>query len=290
MNAHHIIEALGILMGGLIFYSYAYRWFPRAPRAAPYRGLIMGAAFGALTVALMIARIEIQPGVAMDARHTPLALIGLFEGVTAGLSAAVVGAIYRVTEGGAGAPPGVAALLVVGLAAGLVHRWAARRGGIYLVHSAVLAAITYAITAASFLYLGADGWRLFGEQWWELLVADAVGIWLAARLFVDVVERERRVAAEREAAALKSVAELANAAAHEINNPLTSVVGLLDLLAQRLPAGSREAEWAVRAKEEGFRIAEIVARMRHITRLERVETPDYLPPLLDIKKSSEEPS
>jgi len=27
MNYHHVIEALGILMCGLIFYSYAYRWF-----------------------------------------------------------------------------------------------------------------------------------------------------------------------------------------------------------------------------------------------------------------------
>ncbi len=288
MNYHHIIEALGILMCGLIFYAYAYRWFPRVPRVAPFRGLIMGAAFGALTVALMIARIEVQPGVAMDTRHTPLALIGLFEGVSAGLSAALVGALYRAALGGAGAPPGVAALLAVGLAAGLVHRWAARRGGVHLAHSAALAAITYALTAASFLYLGASGWQLFTELWWELLVADAIGIWLAARLFVDVVERERRVAAEREAATLKSVAELANAAAHEINNPLTSVVGLLDLLARRLPAGSREAEWADRAKEAGFRIAEIVTRMRHITRLERAESPDHLPQLLDIEKSSED--
>ena len=290
MNYHDVIEALGILMCGLIFYSYAYRWFPLVPRLAPYRGVIMGAAFGALTVALMIARIEVQPGVATDTRHTPLALIGLFEGMTAGLAAAVAGALYRAREGGVGATPGIAALLAVGLAAGLVHRWAARGGGVRLAHSAVLAAVTYALTAASFLPLGPSGWRLFAKQWWELLLADAVGIWLAARLFVDVVERERREAAERETAALKSVTELANAAAHEINNPLTSVVGLLDLLAKRLPAGSRETEWAGRAKEASLRIAEIVARMRHITRLERAESPDHLPPLLDIEKSSDEPS
>src|SRR5439155_478697 len=117
------------------------------------------------------------------------------EGPPAGLAAAAAGALYPAAEGGAGAPAGIVALLAVGLAAGLVHRWAARGGGVRLTHSAVLAALTYALTAASFLPLGPRGWRLFARQWWELLLADAVGIWLAARLFVDVVERERREAA-----------------------------------------------------------------------------------------------
>ncbi len=288
MNVHHIIEALGILVCGLIFYSYAYRWFARARVVAAYRGLVTGVAFGAITVALMIARIEIQPGVAMDARHTPVALIGLFEGVTAGLSAAGMAALYRAWMGGPGALPGIAALLAVGLAAGLMGRRAVTRGGVGSKQSAALAAITYAITAASFLSLGATGRRLFAEQWWELLAADVVGIGLAARLFVDVVERERRDAAEREAAALKSVAALANAAAHEINNPLTAVVGHLDLLAQQLPAGTTEAEWVKRGRDASMRIAEIVARMRHITRLETVEPHGPLPEILDIEKSSED--
>jgi TatA/E family protein of Tat protein translocase len=52
--------------------------------------------------------------------------------------------------------------------------------------------------------------------------------------FVDVSERQRREAAEREAESLRSVAKLANAAAHEINNPLTVVGGNLQLLAERL--------------------------------------------------------
>lgn len=290
MNIHHVVEALGIVLFGVIFYSYGYRWFGDRRALAPYRGLVMGLAFGALTVALMIARIQVEPGVAMDTRHTPLALIGLFEGVTAGLSAAFLGALYRAWMGGAGAPPGIAALLMVGLAAGLVHRWAARRGGVGLLHSSALAAITYGLTAASFFWLGAGGRQMFAQQWWELLVADVVGIALAARLFVDVVERDRRQAAEREATALKSVAALANAAAHEINNPLTAIVGHLDLLGQRLPPGTPEAEWATRGRDAALRIAAIVARMRHITRLEPADSPEHLPPILDIQKSSDQKS
>jgi signal transduction histidine kinase len=290
MDVHHVVEALGILMCGVIFYSYAYRWLPLAPRLATGRSVVLGAAFGVITVALMIARIQVQPGVAMDVRHSPVALIGLFEGPAAGLTAAVAGALYRAWMGGPGAIAGIWALLLVGLAGGLVRRHALARGGVSLAHSLALAAITYAITAASFFSLGARGVRLFGEQWWELAAADLIGIGLAARLFVDVVERDRREAAEREAAALRSVTMLANAAAHEINNPLTAVVGHLDLMSQRLPEGSREAEWVKRCKDASLRISEIVARMRHITRLEPMESPGHLPPTLDIEKSSKEKS
>ncbi len=290
MNFHHVVEALGILMFGLIFYSYAYRGFARTPAVARYRALLTGLAFGALTVLLMIVRIQVEPGVAMDARHIPVALIGLFEGAAAGLGAAGVAALYRAWMGGPGAIPGMLALLGVGLAAGVVRRRALRQGGVGFVHSAQLAGVTYVLTLVSFFSLGARGRHLFAEQWWELLLADAVGIGLGAALFVDVVERERRDAAEREAAALKSVATLANAAAHEINNPLTAVVGHLDLLSQRLPPGTREAEWVRRSKEASLRIAEIVTRMRRITRLETMDSPDHLPPILDIEKSSATPS
>jgi signal transduction histidine kinase len=288
MNVHDVIEALGILMFGLIFYSYAYRWLPRLPRVAARRGVLLGAAFGLVTVALMIARIQIEPGVATDMRHSPVALIGLFEGTAAGVTAALVGALYRARMGGSGAVAGIWGLLAVGLASGLVRRHALKRGDVGLGHSLALAGITYALTAASFFSLGARGLRLFEDQWWALLAGDLIGIALTARLFMDVVERDRREAAEREAAALRSVTMLANAAAHEINNPLTSVVGHLDLLSPQVPPGTREAEWLKRAKDASLRISEIVARMRHITHLEPMESPGHLPPTLDIEKSSED--
>ena len=52
--------------------------------------------------------------------------------------------------------------------------------------------------------------------------------------FVDVTEQRRLQAAEQEAESLRAVAKLANAAAHEINNPLTVVGGNVHLLAARL--------------------------------------------------------
>ena len=43
------------------------------------------------------------------------------------------------------------------------------------------------------------------------------------------------IAIEREAIALRSVAHLAHAAAHEINNPLIVILGRLSMLADRVP-------------------------------------------------------
>ena len=60
------------------------------------------------------------------------------------------------------------------------------------------------------------------------------------------------------------------------------------MLTQRLPAGTTEAEWVKRGRDASLRIAEIVARMRHITRLETVESQGPLPEILDIEKSSED--
>ena len=91
MEPHHVVEAVGIVVLGLVFYSYARRWFEsteRAPRPARalLRILVNGLAFGLLTVALMIARIDVGQGVFVDARAVPIALITPVEGGWAGPS------------------------------------------------------------------------------------------------------------------------------------------------------------------------------------------------------------
>jgi len=80
---------------------------------------------------------------------------------------------------------------------------------------------------------------------------------------------------------------LARAAAHEINNPLTAVLGGLGLAARKLTPDSEEAKWIDRAREGGERIRDIVARMNRITQVEEAPQIGALPPILDIKKSSE---
>ncbi|HKW91169.1 MAG TPA: PAS domain S-box protein [Methylomirabilota bacterium] len=108
---------------------------------------------------------------------------------------------------------------------------------------------------------------------------------------IDITDRRRAEEAQRESAALRSVAHLANAAGHEINNPLTTVIGRLDMLIARLPAESGERDLAQKARAASDRIRDIVQRMHSITRFEYLIDPDReLPPILDIRKSSADSS
>src|SRR3989442_13701994 len=109
-------------------------------------------------------------------------------------------------------------------------------------------------------------------------------------VFREASEREAREEARREAAELRAVTLLAGAAAHEINNPLAVIMGSLDLLAVHLPTQGREAMWVQQALEGVRRVRDIVLRMTHITKVESTPGHGSLPPMLDIKKSSEEGS
>ncbi len=100
----------------------------------------------------------------------------------------------------------------------------------------------------------------------------------------DVTERKRAESAEREAGALRSVAQLANAAAHEINNPLLVITGRLELLARRFRDDDTLRAGLEQALSSSRRITEIIAHMGRITRLELLESPG-LSPILDLRRS-----
>ena len=119
---------------------------------------------------------------------------------------------------------------------------------------------------------------------------DALGAIIgASAIGRDVTEEKRAEAALREATALRSVASLAVAAAHEINNPLTVVSGEVQLLAREGRGGARWDERIAAMAEALERIREVVARMTRITRLEQVEPLKHMPEMLDLKKSSSDP-
>jgi len=103
----------------------------------------------------------------------------------------------------------------------------------------------------------------------------------------DITEEKRAEGVLREATALRSVASLALAAAHEINNPLTVVWGEVQLLARE--AGSRWDSRIASMLEGLERIRDVVARMNQINRLERTEAQQDLPEMLDLTKSSDRP-
>ncbi|HET7876107.1 MAG TPA: PAS domain S-box protein [Methylomirabilota bacterium] len=105
----------------------------------------------------------------------------------------------------------------------------------------------------------------------------------------DITERRQAQDAERREEALRSVTRLANAAAHEINNPLAVIMVDLDLLSHQCAGNSRAQGRIARAREAVRRIEDIVGRMAHITRLEVMPQPTDLPEILDLFKSTSEP-
>lgn len=188
----HLLENTGYLILGVLLYSYVGRWLPFGdPACRLRRQLFTGVCFGALAVLMMVQRIAIGGGAYVDARHVPVALIGLFEGWPAAFPAAAIAAGYRAWRGGSGAPAGILALLVTALLAGLVHRWAggAERAGPR--HAFTLGGLVFLNTAWSFALLGWTGLELFSVRWGFLLAFSVLGIGLIAQLFHDVIERER---------------------------------------------------------------------------------------------------
>jgi PAS domain S-box-containing protein len=136
-----------------------------------------------------------------------------------------------------------------------------------------------------------EGLRPDGSRFWIEATATVVeweGGPATLVFFIDISERRRREAAERQAENLLSVTKLANAAAHEINNPLTVVGGHLQLLAAKVadrPELRRHFEQGEQAVQ---RIAEMIGHMTRITRLEllkSLETGGV--ETLDLRRSSE---
>jgi PAS domain S-box-containing protein len=113
-----------------------------------------------------------------------------------------------------------------------------------------------------------------------------VGIFTDLREKVQMEQRlahaqEQLLAQERQAI----VAELAGATAHELNQPLTSVMGYSELLKRRLERGSGAYSAAEVIFNEAERMAEIV---RKIGRITRYETKSYVgrARILDLDRSA----
>ncbi|MGZ6142425.1 MAG: histidine kinase dimerization/phospho-acceptor domain-containing protein, partial [Myxococcales bacterium] len=104
------------------------------------------------------------------------------------------------------------------------------------------------------------------------------------------VEAELRKTRERLEAAEKSalVSELAGAAAHELNQPLTSVLGFSELLFRRTRENDRGREELKAILREAERMAGIVKKIGKIT---RYETTSYVGSrrIVDLDKASDPP-
>jgi PAS domain S-box-containing protein len=111
-------------------------------------------------------------------------------------------------------------------------------------------------------------------------------------IFTDLRERvrvEQQLAQAQEKLAVSEkqalVAELAGATAHELNQPLTSVMGYSELLLRKLPDDSPTHRGAVVIHQEAQRMAEIVRKIGKIT---KYETKSYVgrARILDLDRSA----
>jgi PAS domain S-box-containing protein len=103
-------------------------------------------------------------------------------------------------------------------------------------------------------------------------VCDASGEMLYYEGFVEDVTlrkqvQERMVRTDR----LAAVGQLAASVAHEINNPLQSIVGCLGLAQEALESGEEARQYLKVARDEVRRISRIVGRMREMYRPESDE-------------------
>jgi signal transduction histidine kinase len=115
---------------------------------------------------------------------------------------------------------------------------------------------------------------------------DGSTLWDAIAL--DVSERKRAEESARHATALREVAALANATAHEINNPLTVVEVSLELLEAKSPVQATSHVHINRAQRAIRRITSMIEHMQRITRLERLGSLDTAGvDTLDLRGSSD---
>jgi PAS domain-containing protein len=129
-------------------------------------------------------------------------------------------------------------------------------------------------------------WRGGEHRWFAVRVTrfDGDGGARALVIHEDITERKLVEEAERDEQTLRSVARLASAAAHEINNPLAIIMGNIEIIAQQVhPSAADRIRPTLDAIE---RIRVIVQRMTSITNLEFSRQSPRLPEMLDLRRSS----
>jgi GAF domain-containing protein len=122
--------------------------------------------------------------------------------------------------------------------------------------------------------------RAFTEK--ERLLAGALADYAAITVRIAQLSNE-----QRRVAALDAVVRLANAAAHELNNPLAVVIGHLGMLERQLNDRPDAIDRIERIASAADRLRETIQQLARITRLESFDhTNSHLPPMLDIRRST----
>lgn len=118
-----LAENVALLLSLTVAYGLLWRYVNW--RRFRIRSLITGSLFGIIAILGMLTPIRVGPGVIVDGRVVIVALAGAFNGPAAAATAATLVSAYRLWLGGAGALPGVGAILTAMALGAFVHRrWA----------------------------------------------------------------------------------------------------------------------------------------------------------------------
>jgi PAS domain S-box-containing protein len=127
---------------------------------------------------------------------------------------------------------------------------------------------------------------------------DGLTVWVLASVVraTDLAEADYEatlidITEHKAAEELRSIARLANTAAHEINNPLTTIIGRLEMLRAESSLPAQVQERVGQAQAAAERIRQLVVDMHQLTRVEPLEHGSAgLPEMIDIRKSAGGPS
>ena len=181
-----LLANLGIIAILLSLWPQAMDWAEGWPRW--FQALALTCLTSVATILLMRLPFEIQPGVFLDLRRTPIALAGFFGGAPVGLATGAIAALYRASQGGAGATAGIVG---IGLATliGLAGRVLVRHRPIRPVDVLVLALVGAATGPLGFVFLPAG---IRQATFWAATVPSAILVFVSTLIAGLAILNEQR--------------------------------------------------------------------------------------------------
>lgn len=113
-------------------------------------------------------------------------------------------------------------------------------------------------------YVRQDGQTVWTQVTVAPVIQPAPGCELAVAMIEDVTEERATQAALMQAERLAITGRLGASLAHEINNPLQSIIGCLGLAEETLPNAAEATRYLEVAREELHRVARTVAQLRDL--------------------------
>ena len=230
-----------------------------------------------------LVRVETETEAVVVAAHGPMA-------------ASAVGVRWPLERGEADTGPGAAPVVSFsagGHGVGLAVRREHFAGGEFEMESALsIRLVDHSGGCLGWLHMiDHGGERILEPSYVKLaqLVASQIGVAmennaLLARVRRQLVEVQRVQHQLVQASKLGAVGELAAAVAHEVNNPLTGILGFAELLTTELPEDDARHEEAVVIRDEAIRARSIV---RALLEFARPRPPQRLPTNLnDVARST----